>query len=82
MANKKKLTLGELYELLNEEDVRNYRANLFFMPDGTDEEDYNTVWLSGWFRQMFKDWIVTEIGFGKGALKIVIDEPGLKSNAD
>lgn len=75
MANKKKLTLWELYELLDEVDVMNKRVTVFFATDGTNEEDANEVWLSGEIGRAFADWIVTRIGYAKGGLEIIIDKP-------
>ena len=75
MADKKKLTLGELYYLLDDADVMTKRVTIFFATDGTNEEDSNEVWLSGEIGRAFADWIVTVIGYAKGTLEIIIDKP-------
>lgn len=75
MADNKRLTLGELYYLLDDADVMTKRVTIFFATDGTNEEDSNEVWLSGEIGRAFADWIVTVISYAKGGLEIIIDKP-------
>ena len=81
MADKKKITLRDLHDLLDEQDAMTKRVTLFFATDGTDELDGNEVWLSGEVGLAFADWIVTRIGYAGGGLEIIIDKPEEKSNA-
>lgn len=75
MFDKKTLTLGELHELIDEEDAYSWRVLLFIEDDGTSEEDSNTMWLFGENGIEFKDWIVTKIGFRAGTIRIFIKQP-------
>ena len=75
MADKKKITLRDLYYLLDKNDVITKRVALSFAKGCKEEDEPNEVWLFGEIGLAFADWIVTRIGYAKGGLEIIIDEP-------